>query len=150
MKYSPPHGTPLFFVLRYFCTAHAQILVVTSCKCSATMLNFCVYNKSNHKTVVPWRIHGVSPPDVTFRGFYSHEASRFIEGGSHSAAQLELHYTVLSRCYAPFVVTPPSPPPPPSSARSLILLRVTFCSLIRPPTYTCTHVFGLLLPQCLL
>ena len=34
-----------------------------------------------HKTVVPWRIHGVSPPDVTFRGFYYHEASRFIEGG---------------------------------------------------------------------
>ena len=92
MKYSPPHETPLFFVLRYFCTAHAQILVVTSCKCSATMLNFCVYNKSNLKMVVPWRIHGVSPPDVTFRGFYYHEASRFIEGGSHSAAQLELHY----------------------------------------------------------
>ena len=40
MKYSPPHETPLFFVLRYFCTAHAQTLVVTSCKCSATMLNF--------------------------------------------------------------------------------------------------------------
>ena len=60
------------------------------------MLNFSVYNKSNHKTVVPWRIHGVSPPDVTFRGFYHHEASRFIaEGGSHSAAQLELHSTFV-------------------------------------------------------
>ena len=54
-------------------------------------------------------------------------------------------FTVLSRCYAPFVVTPP---PPLFSAK--LLLRVTFCSLIRPPTYTCTHVFGLLLPQCLL
>ena len=58
------------------------------------MLNFCVY-KSNHKTVVPWRIYGVSPPDVTFRGFYYHEASRFIEGGSHSVAQLELHHNTI-------------------------------------------------------
>ena len=47
------------------------------------------------------------------------------------------------------VVTPPSLLGPPLFSAKL-LLRVTFCSLIRPPTYTCTHVFGLLLPQYLL
>ena len=59
--------------------------------------------------------------------------------------------TVLSRCYAPFVVTPPPPPPPLFSAK--LLLRVTFCSLIRPPhlhMHTCvwlalTSMFTLVL-----
>ena len=64
------------------------------------------------------------------------------------------HPCMHAHMYIPYsrVVTPPSllrPPPPPLFSAKL-LLRVTFCSLIRPPTYTCTHVFGLLLPQCLL
>ena len=58
------------------------------------MLNFTVYNKTSRKTSVPWRIHAVNPPDLTFRGFYHQEGARFIEGGSHSA-QLELHSTFV-------------------------------------------------------
>ena len=58
------------------------------------MLNFTVYNKTSRKTSVPWRIHAVTPPDLTFRGFYHQEGARFIEGGSHSA-QLELHSTFV-------------------------------------------------------
>ena len=58
------------------------------------MLNFTVYNKTSRKTSVPWRIHAVNPPDLTFCGFYHQEGARFIEGGSHSA-QLELHSTFV-------------------------------------------------------
>ena len=35
--------------------------------------------------LVPWQILSVNPPDVTFRGFYYLEGTRFIEGGSNSA-----------------------------------------------------------------
>jgi len=56
------------------------------------MLNFNVYNKTSHKTSVPWRIHVVNPPDLSFRGFYHQEGARFIEDGSQSA-QLELRST---------------------------------------------------------
>ena len=31
---------------------------------------------------MPWRIHMVNPPDLTFRGFYHQKGERFIEGGS--------------------------------------------------------------------
>ena len=31
------------------------------------MLN---YNKASSKMLMPWRIHAVNPPDVTFHGFY--------------------------------------------------------------------------------
>ena len=65
-------------------------LTATSCQ----MLNFTVYSKTNRKMLVPWRIHGVNPPDVTFRGFYYQEGTRSIEGGSHST-QLELHCTYV-------------------------------------------------------
>ena len=58
------------------------------------MLNFTVYSKTARKTLVPWRIHGVNPPDVTFGGFYYQEGTRFVDG-SHSAAQLELHTTFV-------------------------------------------------------
>ena len=34
------------------------------------MLNFTVYNRTACRTLVPWRIHGVNPLDITFRGFY--------------------------------------------------------------------------------
>ena len=59
---------------------------------------------------------------------------------------------IVSSLQVPYsrVVTPPSLLRPPPLFSAKLLLRVTFCSLIRPPTYTCTHVFGLLLPQCLL
>ena len=57
----PPHETPLFFVLRYFCTAQAQTLVVTSCKCSATMLNFCVITKRWCLGEFTVSVHQMSP-----------------------------------------------------------------------------------------
>ena len=41
------------------------------------------------RMLVPWRIHAVNPSDITFRGFYYHEATRFIEGGP-AASRLEL------------------------------------------------------------
>ncbi len=61
------------------------------------MLNFNVYNQTAHRTVVPWRIHKVTPPDVTFRGFYHEQGTRFVEGGSSgpSATQLELNTTFV-------------------------------------------------------
>ena len=62
-------------------------------KCTL-MLNFTVYNRSDRRTLVPWRIHGVNPPDISFRGFYHNEATRFIEGGS-SASRLELQSTFV-------------------------------------------------------
>ena len=37
------------------------------------MLNFTVYCKSSNKTIFPWRICAVNPPDVTFRRFYHKE-----------------------------------------------------------------------------
>ena len=60
----------------------------------AGMLNFSVYEKCSRKTLVPWRISAVNPPDLTFRGFYHQEGTRFIERGSNSA-QLELHSTFV-------------------------------------------------------
>ena len=45
MKYSPPHETPLCFVLRYFCTAHAQTLVVY-------IADFLWNTKSNYNTIM--------------------------------------------------------------------------------------------------
>ena len=65
-----------------------------SLKCTTLMLNFTVYNRSNSRTLVPWRIHGVNPPDISFRGFYHNEATRFIEGGS-AASRLELQSTFV-------------------------------------------------------
>ena len=56
------------------------------------MLNFTMYNKTSRKTSVPWHIHVVNPPDLTFRGFYHQEGARFIEDESHSVP-LELHST---------------------------------------------------------
>ena len=53
-----------------------------------------MYNKTSHKTAVPWRIHMVNPPDLLFCVFYHQEGAQFIEGGSHSA-QLELHSTFV-------------------------------------------------------
>ena len=59
------------------------------------MLNFTVYNRTASRTLVPWRIHGVNRPDITFRGFSYHEATRFIEGGSLSTSRLELISTFV-------------------------------------------------------
>ena len=58
------------------------------------MLNFTVYNRSDRRTLVPWRIHGVNPPDISFRGFHYNEATHFIERGS-AASQLELQNTFV-------------------------------------------------------
>ena len=65
-----------------FLTAHAHILNlelwgsaieeicwVAEAVCCCKMLNFTVYKKTSRKTSVPWRIHVVNPPDLTFRGF---------------------------------------------------------------------------------
>ena len=41
------------------------------------------------RTLVPWRIYAMNPLDITFRGFYYHEATHFIEGGP-AASRLEL------------------------------------------------------------
>ena len=61
-------------------------------------MNFTVYNKTARTTVVPWRILGVNPPDLTFRGFYYKEGVRYIECGSDiSATQLELDTTFVGR-----------------------------------------------------
>ena len=56
------------------------------------MLNFTVYNRTASRTLVPWRIHALNPPDITFRGFCYHEATLFIEGGP-AASRLELDST---------------------------------------------------------
>ena len=58
------------------------------------MIIFTVYNHTASRTLVPWRIHTVNPPDITFRGFYYHEATCFIEGGL-VASRLELDSTFL-------------------------------------------------------
>ena len=31
------------------------------------VLNFTAYNRTACRTLVPWRVHGVNPPDITFR-----------------------------------------------------------------------------------
>ena len=62
------------------------------------MLNFTIHNRRDHKTLVPWRIHAVNPPDVTYRGFYHEHGSHFMEGGSaHSSAIFELHSTFVGQ-----------------------------------------------------
>ena len=60
------------------------------------MLNFTVYNKTSCKTSVPWRIHVVNPPDLTFSGFYHQEGARFIEVVSG------LHSRVSVGCYSDY------------------------------------------------
>ena len=61
-----------------------------------------------------------------------------------SVLTLYLFLRTLGRMHLPYsrVVTPPSllrPPPPPLFSAKL-LLRVTFCSLIRPPPLTHAHM----------
>ena len=58
------------------------------------MINFTVYDCTTSHMLLPWRIHAVNPPDITFRGFYYHEATRFIEGGP-VASWLELDSTFV-------------------------------------------------------
>ena len=85
-----------------FLTAYAHILNLELCArvlyvvllVVCEILNFIVY-KTSHKTSVPWRIHMVNPPYLTFPGFYHHEEALFIDGGSHS--QLELLLLVVAR-----------------------------------------------------
>ena len=58
------------------------------------MLNFTIYNRSDRRTLVPWRIHGVNTLDISFQGFYHNEATHFIERGS-AASRLELQSTFV-------------------------------------------------------
>ena len=45
-------------------------------------------------TLVPWRIQGIHPPNITFRGFFHEHGSRFIEGSLNSLG-FELHSTFV-------------------------------------------------------
>ena len=90
--------------------AHAieEICWVAEAVCCCKMLNFTVYiQQDQSQTSVPWRIHVVNPPDLTFRGFYHQEGARFIVDGSH-LAQLELHSTFVGSKdrLNPYVVVP--------------------------------------------
>ena len=40
------------------------------------MLNVMIYNRTACRMLVPWLKHDVNLPDITFWGFYYHEASR--------------------------------------------------------------------------
>ena len=78
----------------YPCRRSLTTFFCQSLKCTTLMLNFTVYNRSDSRTLVSWRIHGVNPPDISFLGFYHNEATRFIEGGS-AASRLELQSTFV-------------------------------------------------------
>ena len=74
------------WTLNFGARAIEEICWVAEAVCCCKMLNFTVYNKTSRKTSVPWHIHAVNPPDLTFRGFYHQEGARFIEvvSGLHS------------------------------------------------------------------
>ena len=92
---APRVCTSVLFIYYCACTHFGLYLVTVSDRSSTKMFNSTVYNKSVHKTLVPWRFHSVNPPDVTFREFYYQEGTRFVEGGSHFALQLQLHTTFV-------------------------------------------------------
>ena len=80
-----------------FRTTHARRYCIVTSWLYTKMLNFTVYHRTARKTLVPWRINKVTPPDVTFRGFYHEQGSRFVQGRSSgpSATLLELHATYV-------------------------------------------------------
>ena len=91
-------------IMSLFSSAHAQTHPTytwhaTSIRGSSimSMFNFTVYCQTCGKTLVPWRIHQVSPPNITFCGFYHREATRFIEG-CNRMAELELSKVFFGRC----------------------------------------------------
>ena len=74
-----------------------------------------MYDKCRKKTLVPWRISVVNPPDLTFRGYYHREETRYIKCGpfvGSSKDQLDvvdsdlkvLDVTCVFGSYAKFLV----------------------------------------------
>ena len=59
------------------------------------MINFCVTCPS--KVLVSWRIHGITTPNVTFRGFFHETESLFIEALSSSYFELDCSFVCATK-----------------------------------------------------
>ena len=60
------------------CGGYRSTCHYSYCACvkyKMALVNACVYSSSERKTVLPWTIRSVDPPDSTFRRFYQDDIS---------------------------------------------------------------------------
>ena len=61
------------------------------------MISYTILTSGSKKTLAPWRIQSVNPPDVSFRGFFHETAVHGIESSNSGRYELQSTYVGKSK-----------------------------------------------------
>ena len=71
------------------CPVKPQCLVLVLVTCTMALVNATVYCISDKKTILPWMIQAVDPPDATIRSFYHSNVSCHLSSYAENPRQLK-------------------------------------------------------------